>query len=1195
MDEKLLSIQEAAKKLKVSTKTLRRWEERGILVPQRTDGNHRRYTATQISGFWDKLIEKKKEKKAVAVASIAPVSSASPSSQEIIETPQAPFNITEALVADSEIRAEVARTSKFKMDRAVRMLLLSAVATLAAVFMIVVLTQTFLSSSITSNNSNKTKTAQGQQTFAESVSGKGESVLAATDGQPMFTIKFNIPTFFKEDASFLKNVKIQGLTSAVGGIDTENADINAGTGKLTASNVIYSVTAGAGISVTGGQNPIITNTGVLSIGGQTGAIALTAGSGISISGTTISSTVSAPSVDTFKNIVTGSDTITASGNNDTLNFIAGSGISLSADTGAKSLTISSNIVASTSPWQESGSVVNLVNSGDTVGIGTATTPFKLTVAGSIGPDADQAYDLGSLSDQFNNVYGSTFFSAGSAGITQGTPSCVTVSGGIVTGTGVCQLGSEQWVVSNGSIYTGVTTLDLILGGNSTASAKFAVLNVSGGTPIASLSAQNGSGQGIYLSADGSVQTPASNKLTIGGSTTGDIFLSPRGGAGSISLDSVVINGGAVTAGSWNGNTITTQYGGTGQDFSAIVQGAVPYFNGIGTMAALAPSTAGFILSTNGSGANPTWIDPTGIGPWNSANGTLYPKILTQDVLIGGNSTASAKFGFINVNSGTPTATIAGNITLSGSTPTIGTTNLNTFTLGDASTGDIVIAPAGSAAITALSGGNVGIGTGTPSQKLDVSGGIRLGAASNNNVLNTSAAGGAPTGDLFWGSRTICDTSGNCSGTGAGIGGSGDTNRIAKFTGSFNLADSSISDLYNAVALTIDAKGALGIGQTNPIGQFEVEGAPPGQALSVFSYTGSDQNIITASSSGVTVFNVDASGNIDLTNSGAYKINGASVLSSNTLGGSVVNSVLTSVGNLVSGMISVGFGTITTSNTITGTTLNGTTGINTGVGAGTQRIDASGNLVGIGSTQLNGVTYNWPGSDATLAGYVLSSDAAGHLSWIDVSTANTQIWERKNGLIIPTISTVDFALGGTSTSSARFAVLNMNVGTPTASIAAGTADNATFLTGTGFLQTTNRQTLTLGGGDTGNVNFVVGPSNNLSVNGLAGVTVGSAACVTTSNGIVTGSAACPVGSTDSPFQSIGSVIAENNQTQDFLLGGTSTSSARFAVLNISGGTPTASISGSTPNNALYITGDGTIATTNKQNLTLGSADTGNVSV
>jgi len=47
--------------------------------------------------------------------------------------------------------------------------------------------------------------------------------------------------------------------------------------------------------------------------------------------------------------------------------------------------------------------------------------------------------------------------------------------------------------------------------------------------------------------------------------------------------------------------------------------------------------------------------------------------------------------------------------------------------------------------------------------------------------------------------------------------------------------------------------------------------------------------------------------------------------------------------------------------------------------------------------------------------------------------------------------------------------------------------------------------------------------------------------------------------------------------------------------VASGVPTASISGTTANNSLYITGDGALATTNKESLTIGSASTGNISI
>jgi mucin-19 len=62
--------------------------------------------------------------------------------------------------------------------------------------------------------------------------------------------------------------------------------------------------------------------------------------------------------------------------------------------------------------------------------------------------------------------------------------------------------------------------------------------------------------------------------------------------------------------------------------------------------------------------------------------------------------------------------------------------------------------------------------------------------------------------------------------------------------------------------------------------------------------------------------------------------------------------------------------------------------------------------------------------------------------------------------------------------------------------------------------------------------------------------------------------------------------------DLLLGSNATESAKFAFKNVNSGIPTASISAGVAG-ALYITADGTIATTAQQTLTLGDANTGNI--
>ena len=50
-----LSIDEAARKLGVSTKTLRRWEAEGKIKPSHTLGGHRRYPSTLLETFHPKI------------------------------------------------------------------------------------------------------------------------------------------------------------------------------------------------------------------------------------------------------------------------------------------------------------------------------------------------------------------------------------------------------------------------------------------------------------------------------------------------------------------------------------------------------------------------------------------------------------------------------------------------------------------------------------------------------------------------------------------------------------------------------------------------------------------------------------------------------------------------------------------------------------------------------------------------------------------------------------------------------------------------------------------------------------------------------------------------------------------------------------------------------------------------------------
>jgi hypothetical protein len=113
-------------------------------------------------------------------------------------------------------------------------------------------------------------------------------------------------------------------------------------------------------------------------------------------------------------------------------------------------------------------------------------------------------------------------------------------------------------------------------------------------------------------------------------------------------------------------------------------------------------------------------------------------------------------------------------------------------------------------------------------------------------------------------------------------------------------------------------------------------------------------------------------NLNVTSGNTYKINGTNVLSATTLGSGVVNSSLTSVGNLTSLTVS---GNINANGNIVGDTATNISNINT-VTATTGNlttlsvsgnINANGNIVGDGSTNISGI------NDISAVGVVTATD------------------------------------------------------------------------------------------------------------------------------------------------------------------------------------------------------------------------------
>jgi len=193
------------------------------------------------------------------------------------------------------------------------------------------------------------------------------------------------------------------------------------------------------------------------------------------------------------------------------------------------------------------------------------------------------------------------------------------------------------------------------------------------------------------------------------------------------------------------------------------------------------STTQKVYYYNGSVWTEMGAGSGGSGWWTQNSGLLYPINSTLDLAIGGNATSSAKFAFTNINSGTPTLKFnqASAFDLVNSTVNaldieagllsfdtqnsrvgIGTTTPSTLldVAGYASLNnqinirglwtqiqstdndiDLEIKTAGTGDIYLNPGGNVGIGTSSPNQKLEVSGNVRITGLTASLPVKTNAS------------------------------------------------------------------------------------------------------------------------------------------------------------------------------------------------------------------------------------------------------------------------------------------------------------------------------------------------------------------------------------------------------------------------------------------------------------------------
>lgn len=131
---------------------------------------------------------------------------------------------------------------------------------------------------------------------------------------------------------------------------------------------------------------------------------------------------------------------------------------------------------------------------------------------------------------------------------------------------------------------------------------------------------------------------------------------------------------------------------------------------------------GQVLANDGSGIL-SWVDQQSQEKFFTRNnGSVSLASSSDDLLIGANSTPSATFAFLNMNSSSPFARFNGKLVFDGASADariIAAANGKTFTIGDSNTGNVSLAPAGVPLLSATSTGKVGIGNTNPEFKFQV--------------------------------------------------------------------------------------------------------------------------------------------------------------------------------------------------------------------------------------------------------------------------------------------------------------------------------------------------------------------------------------------------------------------------------------------------------------------------------------------
>jgi hypothetical protein len=940
----LVTIQKAAQALKVSKDTLRRWESKGKITSIRTTSGYRLYDLKTLS----KTIKSKPQSESVKPQFnpkspiMLPVTSQTPLvptkedhhsfyeftnlNPEIVklpsqntQTPIMPVKRVNDYSGFSRIRkdsktASINNLTPFKIYSVVALMIvfLSSLLAISSPY-IPVINQTqpvkYISGLIQKGN----KAIKPSQEIALTQS-KPEVLAASSIAKEGKFLQLNL------DTNVVGNLAVDGEA-----VFTEN---------ITAPNILYSLVAGNNISITGdAQNPTISSTVPLPGDATNTTKGIASFSSTFFTVTDGAVTIADGSI-TGDQIDDGTVTNTNLANS-SITINAGSGLS-----GGGTVSLGGSITLTATGGGSSVSGVSTITGTANQVIASASTgDITLSLPQSIATTSSPEFANLDLSDlDANGVVFTTGAGLLDTVTTASTGECLLSNGAGAPTWGSCFSGSTSFTLAgdsgpNQSISSGDT---LTINGDSNISTlgvdtdHFSITLASALTGINSIDTIAVSSTALTFAGAGTISSTTSSAITLDSGTTGTVNVGTgnnsktinlgTGTAGNIiniatdntvadtlniasALDTTVLNGAIrIAALTTNGPLYTSggngtlnseaqlavSRGGTGQDFSSTAQGSLPYFSATGTFSALAPSTAGYVLTTQGAGANPTWTDAGSLTlRWNTIDDPNGNQTLAMaDYTTNWNwATADNETAF----SATANALTSGTLFNLSSTSTAGADSGNSFLLDLSRSGTN-----SNASHTAYGVRSQVTNTGTTST--NIAGYFSASGASTNYALY------APVGNMYLAdalgigtgsvgtykvdfgtgaySRTLNVTNTSASGTAYGA----YINKSGAATTGVGLYVTS-SGATNNYAAIFDA-GRVGIGDTTPDSLFDFEGAISGTPSSTgawLNYTGSTFTDSATSGSGTaTTFAANAFGQPTLaaTNSNVTTTNAATVYIAN---------------------------------------------------------------------------------------------------------------------------------------------------------------------------------------------------------------------------------------------------------------------------------------------------------------------------